>query len=301
MKKIFSLFLVCALISPLAALLNKNDAGTTAGQFLKLGMGGKAAALGDAVVAGVNDSTSIVWNPAGLTGVKGNQLSLMHSLYAADVFYDYLTFAKELPGIGTVAIGVQYVNYGSIIEMDNLGTELAGFTPYDLAINVGYALNLNGLSAGVNVKYISSVIKHTATALAADVGAQYTVSGVKLGAAVYNLGTGMKFVNDTVGLPVYLRLGAAYSPMANLIVEADGEFPADGAIGFGIGAEYLYSLGAEMSLAPRAGYNSINEVSGFKGFTFGVGFNWTTYTLDYALVPFGDMGLVHKISIGMKF
>ncbi|MEI7903878.1 MAG: PorV/PorQ family protein [Candidatus Firestonebacteria bacterium] len=301
MRKLLSLIIVCALISPCAALLNKNDAGTTAGQFLKLGMGGKAAAMGDAVVAGVNDSTSIIWNPAGLAGIKGNQLSLMHSLYAGDVFYDYLTCAKEFPGVGTIGIGVQYVNYGSITEMDNLGTELAGFTPYDLAINVAYALNFSGINAGINVKYVSSVIKRTATAFAADLGLQYTVSGVKLGVAAYNLGTGMKFVNDTVGLPVYLRAGAAYSPMANLMVEADGEFPADGAIGFGIGAEYLYVLAADMSVVPRAGYNSINEVSGFKGFTFGLGFNWTTYTLDYALVPFGDMGLVHKMSIGMKF
>ena len=65
MRKLLSLVLVCVLISPCAALLSKNDIGTTAGQFLKLGMGGKAAAMGDAVVAGVSDSTSIIWNPAG--------------------------------------------------------------------------------------------------------------------------------------------------------------------------------------------------------------------------------------------
>ncbi len=300
MRIFLSSLIICALISPCAALLNTNDAGTTAGQFLKLGMGGKAASMGDAAVAGVNDSTSIAWNPAGLTGVKGSQLSLMHSLYAGDVFYDYLAFAKELPGIGAVGIAVQYVNYGSIIETDNLGTELAGFTPYDLAINAAYALNYNGLRAGINVKYVSSAIKNTATAFAADVGFQYTVSDVKLGVAVYNFGTGMKFVNTAVGLPVYLRAGAAYSPMANLMVEADGEFPADGAAGFGVGAEYFYALSPDMAVLPRAGYNSVNEVSGFKGFTFGLGFNWTTYTLDYALVPFGDMGLVHKISVGVK-
>ena len=301
MRKILSLVLVCALISPCAALLSKNDAGTTAGQFLKLGMGGKAAAMGDTVVASVNDSTSIIWNPAGLTGVKGNQLALMHSLYVGDIFYDYLTFAKEVPGVGVFGLGVQYVNYGSITEIDNLGTELVGFTPYDLAINVGYALVYSGISAGINVKYVSSSIKNTATAFAVDGGLQYTIAGVKLGLAGYNLGTKMKFITDEVNLPRYIKVGAAYSPIANLMVEIDGEVPADNAIGFGFGAEYLYSLGKDMSVTPRAGYNSINEVTGFKGFTFGLGFNWTTYTLDYGLVPFGDIGFVHKISVALKF
>src|SRR3989339_530402 len=240
MRKLLSLVLVCVLISPCAALLSKNDAGTTAGQFLKLGMGGKAAAMGDTVVASVNDSTSIIWNPA-------------------------------------------------------------GFTAYDLAINVGYALVYSGISAGINVKYVSSSIKNTATAFAVDGGLQYTIAGVKLGLAGYNLGTKMKFITDEVNLPRYIKVGAAYSPIANLMVEIDGEVPADNAIGFGFGAEYLYSLGKDMSVTPRAGYNSINEVTGFKGFTFGLGFNWTTYTLDYGLVPFGDIGFVHKISVALKF
>ena len=43
-----------------------NRYGTTAANFLEIGVGSRATSMGDAYVAVANDVSSIYWNPAGL-------------------------------------------------------------------------------------------------------------------------------------------------------------------------------------------------------------------------------------------
>jgi hypothetical protein len=80
----------------------------------------------------------------------------------------------------------------------------------------------------------------------------------------------------------------------------DAELPAENVMSFAAGAQYEYALDKDISLFPRAGYNSVSEVTGFKGFTFGLGVRYKQFTFDYALVPYGDMGFVHKISVSVS-
>jgi tetratricopeptide (TPR) repeat protein len=54
----------------------------------------------------------------------------------------------------------------------------------------------------------------------------------------------------------------------------------------------------------RAGYQlplSDNQVTGFDNFTAGAGFHFDSITLDYAYVPYGDLGTSHRISIAYDF
>jgi len=57
-----------------------NGPGTAAGNFLKIGVGARAAALGDAFTVLVDDSTSLYWNPAGLARIKERQLSATYNM-----------------------------------------------------------------------------------------------------------------------------------------------------------------------------------------------------------------------------
>ena len=52
-----------------------NRYGTTAANFLEIGIGSRPNAMGEAYVAIASDLTSIYWNPAGLANVN---LSLIH-------------------------------------------------------------------------------------------------------------------------------------------------------------------------------------------------------------------------------
>src|SRR5436190_35844 len=49
-------------------------------EFLSIGVGGRPMGMSGSVVGSVNDATAAVWNPAGLTQIKGNvQVAVMHA------------------------------------------------------------------------------------------------------------------------------------------------------------------------------------------------------------------------------
>ena len=50
----------------------------------------------------------------------------------------------------------------------------------------------------------------------------------------------------------------------------------------------------------RAGYNTMLTASGpggFRGASAGMGIELTGFSFDYAIVPFGDLGITHQLSI----
>ena len=49
-------------------------------EFLSLGVGARAAGMGNAVLSSVDDATAAYWNPAGLMHIENNlQIALMHN------------------------------------------------------------------------------------------------------------------------------------------------------------------------------------------------------------------------------
>ena len=72
--------------------------------------------------------------------------------------------------------------------------------------------------------------------------------------------------------------------------------------------EYIISGGIEHwgleTLAVRLGYKYDtfnNKIGGFKGLRAGFGVKTRGMLLDYAYVPFGDLGTIHHISVGYRF
>ncbi|MCK7521899.1 MAG: hypothetical protein MZV64_31575 [Ignavibacteriales bacterium] len=54
--------------------LGGQRAGISAFQFLKIGVGARGVAMGEAYVAVANDASSLFWNPAGLAQMTENQV-----------------------------------------------------------------------------------------------------------------------------------------------------------------------------------------------------------------------------------
>lgn len=51
-----------------------SKAGTTAAEFLKIGVGPRATGMGSAYVAVSDDATAMYWNPAGIAGIEKNEI-----------------------------------------------------------------------------------------------------------------------------------------------------------------------------------------------------------------------------------
>jgi len=123
-----------------------------------------------------------------------------------------------------------------------------------------------------------------------------------LGLVFQNIGTKMKFVDEEDSLPINIRLGGAYKVKDKWIVSLDVSAPIDNEINGGIGVENNYKLSDNVNVAWRIGYNTkTTDVGGLGGYSLGLGGNFKRYRVDYAFVPFGDLGDTHRISIGISF
>ena len=86
------------------------------------------------------------------------------------------------------------------------------------------------------------------------------------------------------------------------LLAADGIASIDNGIKAGFGTEYQFKLGADMAVTGRAGYNTrTKDMTGLVGLSAGLGVAYGSYGVDYAFVPFGDLGTTHRISTGANF
>jgi hypothetical protein len=77
--------------------------GTFDGQFLKIGVGARAAAMGGAFVGVADDATAMFWNAAGIARIDPDksELSLNHANWPAELSFDqigYVFHIKRIPG-----------------------------------------------------------------------------------------------------------------------------------------------------------------------------------------------------------
>ena len=282
-------FLVTIFVTPALA----GGPGTTAANFLKIGVGARAAALGDAFTVIVDDSTSLYWNPAGLAKMEERQLSATYNMWFAGINQGYLGIGFPLSGEGIVAGGVNYVDMGDFDGRDEAGNPTGTFTASALNFHLGYANKVGekliwGISAGLVQDTIADDIKST---YAANLGLIFESSeSLSLGLALQNIGG--QLGGDP--LPFVAKVGMAYT-WRSLLLALDIASPTDNDLYYGAGIEWWIMDG----IALRAGYKTNQDIG--EGFTAGLGFDKGKIRFDYAYVPYGELGNTHRVLLGMSF
>lgn len=316
MKKTFRLFvagellfaILCGIAIP--PLLFAGGPGTTTASFLKIAIGAKNIAMGE-TGATSDDVNAIYWNPAGLNYVSSKEISLMHAIWFEDISYEYLAYCHPTE-IGTFGVGLNYLHMTAIDkydEYDNLLNET--YKPSDMAGTISYARKVKDIPIGINIKYISSNLDdEIGTAFAVDVGGIYDKLKIKneklkIGLVLQNLGTKMKFIDEGDPLPLNIKLGCSYNILRRVnsatALALDINKPIDNDVRVNFGTEYSRRFGENILLAGRVGYKT--NTKGYEavdGLSAGFGFSFKDYALDYAFVPYGDLGDTHRISVIAK-
>lgn len=180
----------------LASLPSLGQAPKYSNEFLAIGTGARAMAMGNSFVAISDDVTSGYWNPAGLVRMEGNlEFSLMHAEYFAGIAkYDFGAVSYKIDTMSTIAFS--YIRFGvddipnttQLIDAEgNINYDrITSFSTADNAFLFSYArrLKVPGLSVGGNVKVVRRVIGKFADSwgFGLDVSAQYLMKKWQFGA-----------------------------------------------------------------------------------------------------------------------
>ncbi len=281
------------------------NAGTRAMSFLKIGVGAAAMGMGESQVAATDDLYASYWNPAGLTRLGGPELALMHNEWFAGINHEFVGFAVPVESVGVVGASASFLSFGELQGRDRDGNETTVFRPYDLALILSYAQEFGRTVAfGANAKFLrEQIADESGSGIAFDVGGLYDFPEVPLsvGLTAQHLGPRVQFVEEAFGLPVTFRVGAAYRFLdESFLVSADVIRPSDNDVAFGVGC--AYRLGGVLVL--RTGYKykvGGNDLGAVSGMTGGFGLTLRRLQVDYALVPFGVLGLTHRFSLVAGF
>ena len=193
--------------------------GTTAANFLEIGVGVAGNAMGDANVALTHDLMSSYWNPAGLGFMKKSEAHFVQQPYVANISMRYAGVGLVLPNIATLAVSVTHMGYGDDMAVTTLaypeGTgEHYSADDFAFSLSVGRRL-VHWFAFGMTAKFINSQIWHTSgKAAAVDFGAIVNTNffsstgnredGMKIGMSIANYGSGLSYDGIDLYMPIDL-------------------------------------------------------------------------------------------------
>ncbi len=314
--------------------------GTSVAQFLKIGVGARALAMGGAFQAVADDASSVYWNPAGMTLTQDMTWTFNHTDWFMDTSHDFSSLVLPLKRGSYLGLSINVMSIGDeeITTEENSSGTGQYWDAMGLAAGVSYARKMTDrFSLGATVKYISERIwNESASSVAIDVGTilKTDYKGLVIGMSFTNFGNNMQLagrdlireydVNDknTLNAPVDTRLHTEPWPLPvcftigtsieligagdrfinsasnRLTLAFNGTHPNDDSEKLNIGAEWSFNNVVYL----RGGYSAGYDLSEFSG---GAGLKLGAYgrdlVIDYAVVPYGDLGIVHTYTISSNF
>ncbi len=314
--------------------------GTSAAQFLKVGVGARAISMSGAFESVANDASAVYWNPAGITNVGRTSWTFAHTNWLVDTGHDFSALVLPLDGSSFLGFSVNAMTVGDeeiTTESDPAGTGQY-WNAQGLAAGITYARRMTDqFSLGTTVKYISERIwNESATAIAIDIGTYLDTkyNGIVIGMAFTNFGNNMQLTGrdlireydpneaNSLNANVDTRLHTEPWPLPTcfkistsieLIGKKDRFIQSEAnRLTLAVNGTHpnddseKLNVGGEYAfremLFLRGGYSSGYDLSKFS---YGAGLKVNLYgrflSIDYAYAPFGDFSDIQTFSLSSDF
>lgn len=300
------------MLSVIFAANSYAGSGTTAANFLKFAISAREAALAGAYTSLANDSASLFANPAGLNALSGKELSLGFTSYLQDSKIGILSYSAKYKGsrigLGFSAYGIDGIERRGLTDISGIMGQLGSFSAADMAFYISYAKPdavrsfIDDTDVGISLKLINSRIDDSsAFAIAGDFGFIHHYNEyLNLSLVFANLGTQLKYEEQSDPLPLNLRLGASYKISKTSLVCEVSQYIREDKFYPSLAAEHGLRDGFVLRAGYKFGYDSAN-LGNYAGLSAGFGIRTSDIGLDYAYSPFGDLGDIHRFDLKIKF
>jgi hypothetical protein len=212
MKRTLVLIGIVTVVTGLLAGSAYAQDGKYAGEFLNIGVGARALAMGGAFIGVANDGTAAYWNPAGMGALNKKEVTAMYcpanilesvaadTLGVAQLGASY-SFYGLVWKLGSMRVGGSYLSLsiddiydrglsyddantngqwdaGEKVFYDQAHLDANKGTDMESAMILSFSQNFSaGLSVGANVKLLSqSVFEYSASGFGVDVGIMYRMN-----------------------------------------------------------------------------------------------------------------------------
>jgi len=296
-----------------------NNAGTTNGDFLNIATDARGVALGDSVVSMAEGVDAVRWNPAGLSSLTEKEAAATEILYYQGVSIQNVGFAYPLEE-SALAVNAFYLTPGSLDGRDVIGNPTGSFSFSDLVGSLSYGRKMLSraegadVSIGATLKIVQETIANeTFQNPAFDIGALVTpMDDLNLALNVRDLSTASaNFSRQIIG-------GASYTIFRVFTGAFAVDYSNDAPLRASVGGEYKIP---QLDSVIRAGYQTHDPLddsidsqipalrgASLAGLTMGAGLNFKPAMfptlqlgLDYAMAPFGALGIAHTITVRAKW
>jgi hypothetical protein len=303
-----------------------------AGEFLAIGVGGRALGLGGAYAALARDASAGYWNPAGLALLNYPEVMLMHDeRFGGLLNYDFAAVAIPYGTDATLGASIMRLGVDGIPDSRDAGVDANGnyvprdqypnavrldankiiyFNAADWALYFSYSKRLSeSLTCGINLKILRCGLEvASATGIGFDFGLLFSPRNnwfvaANLQDATSTLITWSNGTNELIS-PT-LKLGTVYfidlfqgrfAPTLDVDVRFENRRYASiahlGPISFDPHMGLEFDY--KNTIALRIGYNDVKQM------TLGAGLHLRKLDIDYSFARFGkenDLGDTHRISL----
>ena len=263
--------------------------------------------MAGAYVGLADDASACHYNPAGLAQLKTPEAITCAGLWIDETRYGFIGYAAPISRDNALGVAVLYLQTPKILGYDEKGGDywkIDDFDANDLAVSFSYSQRFSRRNYfGVSAKWISQQIENEKTSnFAIDAGQIYKppimADNLSLSVVVQNIGPKIKFISISDKMPITLKIGAVYRLMdENAKLLLDLVKPLDNNWRVSCGTEWQVNR----NLVLRGGYNSQVFSDLGIGVSLGAGLKLGTFALDYAYVPYNELGDTHRLSFTTHF
>jgi outer membrane protein OmpA-like peptidoglycan-associated protein len=260
----------------------------------------RAAAMGSAFTGMAQDSSALLFNPAGLGSLNGMEIGLHHNNGLGGLTQETVILGFDTGAAGGFGMYVNYINEGTFEIRNDSGSLLSGQnTASEFGGSLGWGKQLfQGFCAGISVKAAGKNLANSVyCSYDGDAGVIWDAAPfLKLGAAYINIGGKMGNIPIASGLRAGGSCSIDLGDKDSVVFALSGEGMAGGMTTLNAGIEGT----GKGILSVRFGYvyDLINSgLDGLTGITAGVGIKLLDISLDYAYAPFGELGDTHRLSL----